>query len=781
MKNIPIKVKLLGSLIIPIIALLVFSTSLLKERFKVNSEMKTYSKATHLAVKISNLVHETQKERGASAGFLGSKGAKFGDTLRTQRMDTDERYNDLKSFLSTFDLQSYDHRLVSNFEKGMADLEQLSSIRNRVDNLNISVKEEVAYYTNLNTAMLDAVGSIGYLMTDSALAKDLNAYANFLLSKERAGIERAVLSNTFAADKFAPGMYQKLIQLITEQNSYMASFKLTATPAFIDFLNTTVKGKPVDKVNEMRQVALQNGLTGGFGVDAPYWFATITKKINLLKQVENYFSDKILTHMDQKQTAARNSQIFFLGLFIISIISIIVLLYAIIRVVLGNIKKLSKEIINLTEGDGDLTKRLYLDEKNEVGILYDNLNDFISNIDINLSNTLGHVSHNADAVIPLISMVSDMSLSARSSSDMANQVSAASAQMSSTISEISENTLQSSSSVENSLNMAIEGKDIIDQVNTASNITSTVMNELTDQITGLKAEAEKIGNVISVINDIADQTNLLALNAAIEAARAGEAGRGFAVVADEVRKLAEKTQSSTSEISIVVKDIQGNIADAVQKTVEVDDSIQDQNKMIGSASANFDSIVASVEDANSLIGSISAAVEEQSATTTEISQSIEVVARDSNLLMDKSEALITNTNGMVLALKDMDMEFANFTVSNKAVPLIRGKIAHAVFLSNIQQSITQNTDVKVTDHRNCEFGKFYYSLGLELYKDYPEFKQIEAIHEHVHNFGQEVVHATKGHDLETRKDAYTGFQHAVTEFMAIVNKLIAKVEKDNHY
>ena len=88
MKNLSIKFQLFGSLIFPVIALLVFSANLLVEKIHISNEMGKYSKATELAVKISNLVHETQKERGASAGFLGSKGAKFGDTMSKQRQLT---------------------------------------------------------------------------------------------------------------------------------------------------------------------------------------------------------------------------------------------------------------------------------------------------------------------------------------------------------------------------------------------------------------------------------------------------------------------------------------------------------------------------------------------------------------------------------------------------------------------------------------------------------------------------------------------------------------------
>lgn len=777
MKNISIKLKLLGSLIIPISALLIFSIILLLDKTRISNEMEKYGKAVELSVKISSLVHETQKERGASAGFLGSKGNKFSNILSNQRQDTNQKLDAVKQFITDFDFDNYNSRFKRFFQNGMNALANLELIRNRVDSLDISVKEEVAYYTKINADLLNSIGIIGFMMADSELSKDLNAYANFLLSKERAGIERAVLSNTFAADKFANGMYEKFIKLITEQESYLNSFTLMARPDFISFYNQTVQGDPIDKVMEMRSSAFKYHTDGGFGIDSQYWFKTITSKINLLKQVENNFSDSILSLMMKKHTSARNSQLIYLTLFIISLLSIATLLYSIFVIVLRNIKKLSFAIKDLTSGDGDLTKRLHHTEKNEIGELYEDLNKFIENIDTNLSNTLTHVSHNSDAVIPLISMVSDISISATSSNDVAVQVSAAGAQMSATISEIAESLIQSVARVEESLNIAHDGRTAIENANEASNEVGSIMSQLTTEITDLKEEAERIGNVVSVINDIADQTNLLALNAAIEAARAGEAGRGFAVVADEVRKLAEKTQSSTSEISGVIKKIQVDISSAVTSTASADASIQNQGRLFSTASDSFGNIVESVEEINSLMTGISAAVEEQSATTSEISQSIEVVARDAGILSEKSSELIMSTSSMVGSLKDMDNEFAKFKISNKAIPLIRGKIAHAVFLSNIQKCVDSNDcDFQITDHKTCEFGKFFSSEGVELYGEYPDYNDIESIHIKVHEFGKDVLQSVKSSDMETRKDTYEGFRHTIQEFLTRVNKLIEKTQ-----
>ena len=135
-------------------------------------------------------------------------------------------------------------------------LSNLESIRKRVDTFTISAAEQVDFYTLLNKHLLDIVTSSSMLSNNPETIKQLNAYANFLKAKERTGIERAVLSNTFAADAFAPNMFVKLITLVSEQASYLDAFLGTASPASIAFYQKTMQSPVVGEVEKMRSSAI---------------------------------------------------------------------------------------------------------------------------------------------------------------------------------------------------------------------------------------------------------------------------------------------------------------------------------------------------------------------------------------------------------------------------------------------------------------------------------------------------------------------------------------------
>lgn len=158
----------------------------------------------------------------------------------------------------------------------------------------------------------------------------------------------------------------------------------------------------------------------------------------------------------------------------------------------------------------------------------------------------------------------------------------------------------------------------ISQVSSVAQNLSGVAASLNE----LKNASQEITNIVSIIVDIAEQTNLLALNAAIEAARAGEAGRGFAVVADEVRKLAEKTSTSTQEISSMVGSIQGNVQDVVDIVHSGIVEVEESSKSITSVGENFEEVVRQMESAANSVEPILVIIEQQSEAISNITSTV---------------------------------------------------------------------------------------------------------------------------------------------------------------
>ncbi len=170
----------------------------------------------------------------------------------------------------------------------------------------------------------------------------------------------------------------------------------------------------------------------------------------------------------------------------------------------------------------------------------------------------------------------------------------------------------------------------------------------------LAEHAQSINTVMGVISDIADQTNLLALNAAIEAARAGEAGRGFAVVADEVRKLAEKTMTSTDDVSNAISAIQQSTTLNVQQIDSTVQSIEEAAQLAITSGESLSGILDMAEESADGIRAIATASEEQSATSDEIAQSVESVSK----IVEKTTDAMTKASHAVSVLSEQSRQLS---------------------------------------------------------------------------------------------------------------------------
>lgn len=195
-------------------------------------------------------------------------------------------------------------------------------------------------------------------------------------------------------------------------------------------------------------------------------------------------------------------------------------------------------------------------------------------------------------------------------------------EMNATVQEVARNAGSASQASADTKHKAEAGAQVVHQVVQSIGEVHEVSLQLKADMGQLNERAQDINRIMGVISDIADQTNLLALNAAIEAARAGEAGRGFAVVADEVRKLAEKTMTSTLDVSNAIRAIQESTDMSMAAVDNAVVRIGEATELANQSGEALEEIVATVDATSDQVQAIAAASEEQSAASDEINRSI---------------------------------------------------------------------------------------------------------------------------------------------------------------
>lgn len=277
-------------------------------------------------------------------------------------------------------------------------------------------------------------------------------------------------------------------------------------------------------------------------------------------------------------------------------------------------------------GEGDLSQRVDIQQKDEMGTLATWFNGFLDNLAGMINEVRGASQSVASASGEIAASAEEMAAGLNEQEQQTQQVAAAVEELSQSVNEVASKSSEANNASAESQHLAEEGGEVVRSTVTEMEGIASEVNQSANTVNSLGEQSQKIGEIIAVINDIADQTNLLALNAAIEAARAGEHGRGFAVVADEVRKLAERTTQATEEVSASIRGIQNETGSAVSQIESSSYRVGRGVELANKAGQSLETIVSGSKSVQRMVQDIAAAASQQAAASDEIARAIETIS-----------------------------------------------------------------------------------------------------------------------------------------------------------
>ena len=312
-----------------------------------------------------------------------------------------------------------------------------------------------------------------------------------------------------------------------------------------------------------------------------------------------------------------------MAIVVVALIVLVPIASMVLAGMLKGLQRFSHAMLEISQGQGDLTRRIEVSGQDEIAQTATAFNTFIDH----LQKMFQAVKIEADRVIGGVESVGTtverMAVDSREISDVSSSNAATLEQITVSISHIADAANEADDLVNQTGKISSDSAANIEKISHEMARTVDAVKGLSGMLSTLDNRSQQISGITNVIKDIADQTNLLALNAAIEAARAGEMGRGFAVVADEVRKLAERTAQATLEITGMVNTIREETSQAVSNMQHTVSSVDGGVELTQGAVQGITNIHGAMQNVMAKMNEISLSTSEQHNATTMIAQSTE--------------------------------------------------------------------------------------------------------------------------------------------------------------
>ncbi|MBL9204521.1 MAG: nitrate- and nitrite sensing domain-containing protein [Opitutaceae bacterium] len=481
----------------PLAGLLAFGLWGIREKQSVVSAYRRLDGNAAVLDQIGNTVHELQKERGLTGGYLNSGGTLFVEELKAQRHATDLARDRLHSLLTTFDSRPFGHGFATLLADASQRLEALDATRGAITARQVTGLQSFSHYTATIAAELQVIVGMAHLSQDAAIMRGIQAYVNLLQAKEQAGMERATLTRILAQNTFSGTSFADWTEMVAAQSTYLKVYRSFATERQQQVLAATVTGPEVDAVEQLRSQVLARRETGNFGIDPALWFKASTRRIDLLKLIEDQLASDYAVEANAIAAAAQRALLIYAGV--------------------------TLTLFSLALGLTFLTWHSLVPP---------------------LRRTTSSLASGSEQIDAAASQVS------QASQDLAKTASNQAASLEETTATLEEISAMTRTNAE----AASGAKTLAAETRAAAESGSNDMHGLRTAVAAMEVAAGKVAEIVKTIDGIAFQTNLLALNASVEAARAGEAGAGFAVVASEVRALAHRSATAAHESADTIGD-----------------------------------------------------------------------------------------------------------------------------------------------------------------------------------------------------------------------------------